>query len=246
MHAVCARRRADRRGPQAPGAGPAGSGQEIRTGAAVPAVIAAELRVSERSVRRWRQACWPPAWPGWPPAGRRRSAGLMSSSWPRWTCALEAALAAGWEDQRWTLAHVRDLVARKSKVQYAMPGSGTCCAAAAGSARSAPDHPGHPGPRRRHRARLGGRAGLLPARRPRACSSTGCTATAAARARLRRWPGPPRTNVVSFLRPASARIKIATLQDRRRRTPFQHAAPPAAPPHPQAPFHAGARMPAAR
>ena len=34
MHAVCARRRADRRGPRAPGAGPAGSGQEIRTGCA--------------------------------------------------------------------------------------------------------------------------------------------------------------------------------------------------------------------
>ena len=31
---------------------------------------------------------------------------------------------------------------------------------------AARDHPGHPGPRRRHRARLGGRAGLLPARPP--------------------------------------------------------------------------------
>jgi Homeodomain-like domain len=67
-----------------PGAGPAGSGQEIR--AAVPsAVIATELRVSERSVRRWRQAWQAGGGPaGWPPAGRLRSAGWMRSNWRRW------------------------------------------------------------------------------------------------------------------------------------------------------------------
>lgn len=31
-------------------------------------------------------------------------------------------LAAGWTDQRWTLARIRDLVARKFKVQYTIPG----------------------------------------------------------------------------------------------------------------------------
>jgi hypothetical protein len=31
-------------------------------------------------------------------------------------------LAAGWEDQRWTLARVRDLVAAKFKVAYTIPG----------------------------------------------------------------------------------------------------------------------------
>ena len=37
--------------------------------------------------------------------------------------ALEAGpLAAGWEDQRWTLARVRDLVAGKFKEQYTVPG----------------------------------------------------------------------------------------------------------------------------
>ncbi len=37
--------------------------------------------------------------------------------------ALEAGpLAAGWQDQRWTLARVRDLVARKFRVQYTIPG----------------------------------------------------------------------------------------------------------------------------
>jgi len=55
VHAVCARRRTDRRGPKTPGAGPARDGEEIEQ--RVPAAaIAAELRVSERSVRRWRQA----------------------------------------------------------------------------------------------------------------------------------------------------------------------------------------------
>ena len=31
-------------------------------------------------------------------------------------------LAAGWEDQRWTLARVRDLVAAKFREQYTIPG----------------------------------------------------------------------------------------------------------------------------
>jgi hypothetical protein len=37
-------------------------------------------------------------------------------------------------------------------------------AAAIGNLGAARDHPGHPGPRRRHRARLGRRYGLLPAK----------------------------------------------------------------------------------
>jgi transposase len=32
-------------------------------------------------------------------------------------------LAAGWEDQRWTLARIRGLIARKSGVQYTIPGT---------------------------------------------------------------------------------------------------------------------------
>ena len=40
----------------------------------------------------------------------------MSSGWPR--C---GPLAPGWEDQRWTLVRVRDLVAAKFKVQYTVP-----------------------------------------------------------------------------------------------------------------------------
>ena len=47
-------------------------------------VIAAELRVSERSVRRWRQAWLAGGETGLASRGRRRSAGWMSSSWRRW------------------------------------------------------------------------------------------------------------------------------------------------------------------
>jgi transposase len=84
------------------------------------AMIAAELRVSERSVRRWRQA--------WQAAGE---AGLASRGQAaqcrldeQQLAALDEAgpLAAGWQDQRWTLARVRDLVAAKFKVSYTIPG----------------------------------------------------------------------------------------------------------------------------
>ena len=48
------------------------------------AVIAAELRVSERSVRRWRQAWQGEGLAGLASRGRRRSVGWMRSSWRRW------------------------------------------------------------------------------------------------------------------------------------------------------------------
>ena len=91
----------------------------------VPAAeIAAELRVTERSVRRWRQA--------WLASGL---AGLASKG-PAAPCLLDeqqqlaglesvleaGSLAAGFDDQRWTLARVRDLVARRFGVQYTIPG----------------------------------------------------------------------------------------------------------------------------
>jgi transposase len=90
------------------------------------AVIAAELRVSERSVRRWR---WLAS------HGQAAQCRLDEQQLAALDLALEAGpLAAGWEDQRWTLARVRDLVARKFRVQYTIPGSGICCSGAAGPA----------------------------------------------------------------------------------------------------------------
>ena len=87
------------------------------------AVIAAELRVSERSVRRWRQA-WQAAGPaGLASRGQAAQCRLDEQQLAALDVALEAGpLAAGWEDQRWTLARVRDLVAGKFRVQYTIPG----------------------------------------------------------------------------------------------------------------------------
>ena len=102
------------------------------------AVIAAELRVSERSVRRWRQAWQAAGLAGLASRGQAAQCRLDEQQLAALDLALEAGpLAAGWEDQRWTLARVRDLVAGKFRVQYTIPGSGTCCNGAAGAARSA-------------------------------------------------------------------------------------------------------------
>ena len=69
------------------------------------AVIAAELRVSERSVRRWRQA-WLAGGPaGLASRGQAARCRLDEQQLAALDLALEAGpLAAGWTDQRWTLA----------------------------------------------------------------------------------------------------------------------------------------------
>ena len=82
-------------------------------------VIAAELRVGERSVRRWRQA-----WlAGVASRGQAARCRLDEQQLAALDAALDAGpLATGWEDQRWTLARVRDLVAAKWGVAYTVPG----------------------------------------------------------------------------------------------------------------------------
>src|SRR5262249_31212331 len=87
------------------------------------AVIAAELRVSERSVRRWRQA-WRAGGPaGVASRGQAARCRLDEQQLAALDVVLDAGpLAAGWTDQRWTLARVRDLVARKFKGQYTIAG----------------------------------------------------------------------------------------------------------------------------
>jgi transposase len=95
-----------------------------RFGQRVPAaVIAAELRVSERSVRRWRQA-WRA---GGPAAIASKGQAARCRLDEGQLAALEVALgagpvAAGWADQRWTLARIRDLVAARFGVAYTIPG----------------------------------------------------------------------------------------------------------------------------
>jgi transposase len=87
------------------------------------AVIAAELRVSERSVRRWRQA-WQEGGPaGLASRGQAARCRLEDAQLAALEAVLEAGpLAAGWQDQRWTLARVRDLVTRRFGVAYTVPG----------------------------------------------------------------------------------------------------------------------------
>ena len=112
------KRRADRRGPKTPGAGPAGGGQKIEQ--RVPAVIAAELRVSERSTVA-------EAWQAGGPAGlasRGQAAAPWMQSRPggagsgaarpgRWRPGGRPAVDAGPRPGP---------VARKFRVQYTIPG----------------------------------------------------------------------------------------------------------------------------
>jgi transposase len=87
------------------------------------AVIAVELRVSERSVRRWRQAWQAAGETGLASRGQAAQCRLDEQQLAALDVALEAGpLAAGWQDQRWTLARVRDLVAGEFRVQYTVPG----------------------------------------------------------------------------------------------------------------------------
>ena len=86
-------------------------------------MVAAELRVSERSVRRWRQAWQAGGEAGLASRGQAAQCRLDEQQLAALDVALQAGpLAAGWEDQRWTLARVRDLVAGKFRVQYTVAG----------------------------------------------------------------------------------------------------------------------------
>jgi transposase len=87
------------------------------------AVIAAELRVSERSMRRWRRAWQAEGLAGLASRGQAAQCRLDEEQLTALDVALDAGpLAAGWTDQRWTLARVRGLVAAKFKEQYTVPG----------------------------------------------------------------------------------------------------------------------------
>jgi transposase len=87
------------------------------------AVIATELRVSERSVRRWRQAWQADGAAGLASRGQAARCRLDDRQLAALDVVLGAGpLAAGWQDQRWTLARIRDLVAGKFGVAYTVPG----------------------------------------------------------------------------------------------------------------------------
>jgi transposase len=86
-------------------------------------VIAKDLRVSVRSVQRWRQA--------WEEGGPRALRSQGPASLPRLSgkqfAQLEAELAKGpaahgWEDQRWTLARVKTVIGRRFHLTYTIQG----------------------------------------------------------------------------------------------------------------------------
>ncbi|MFF9127997.1 winged helix-turn-helix domain-containing protein [Streptomyces sp. NPDC014889] len=86
-------------------------------------VIAKDLRVSVRSVQRWRQA--------WDEGGPRALRSQGPVSLPRLSekqfTQLEAELAKGpaahgWEDQRWTLSRVKTVIGRRFHLTYTIQG----------------------------------------------------------------------------------------------------------------------------
>lgn len=87
------------------------------------AEIARELRVTPRSVCRWRRA-WLAAGPaGVASRGQAARCRLDGTQLAWLEEKLRAGpLAAGYRDQRWTLARVRDLITAESGVEYTLPG----------------------------------------------------------------------------------------------------------------------------
>jgi transposase len=85
--------------------------------------IAAELRVTGRSVRRWRQAWLAGGPPGLASRGQAARCRLDEAQLAALEAVLDAGpLAAGFDDQRWTLGRIRDLIAGKFGVRYTLPG----------------------------------------------------------------------------------------------------------------------------
>src|SRR5258708_23181823 len=86
--------------------------------------IAAELRVSERSVQRWRKAWQAGGAPGLASRGQAARCRLDRDQLAELDRVLDAGPAeAGGEDQRWTLARVRDLIGRRFGIQDTIPGT---------------------------------------------------------------------------------------------------------------------------
>lgn len=87
------------------------------------AEIAAELRVTDRSVRRWRADWEAGGEPGLASKGQAARCRLDDAQLAELGRLLEAGpLEAGYEDQRWTLARVRDLIASRFRERYTVPG----------------------------------------------------------------------------------------------------------------------------
>jgi transposase len=85
--------------------------------------VAAELRVSVRSVQRWRRAWCGGGVEALRSAGPASRCRLDEEQLARLDAELErGAVVHGWADQRWTLARVRELIVRLFGVGYTIPG----------------------------------------------------------------------------------------------------------------------------
>ncbi|MFE4922323.1 winged helix-turn-helix domain-containing protein [Streptomyces sp. NPDC056661] len=88
------------------------------------AEVAAALRVSERSVERWRRAWREQGEAGVLSKGSPGRSKLSDAQVERLERELERApLAHGWADQRWTLARIKTLIGRLFHVSYTVEGT---------------------------------------------------------------------------------------------------------------------------
>jgi transposase len=86
--------------------------------------VAATLRVSERSVERWRRAWRERGETGLLSLGSPGRPKLSEIQFARLERELERGpLAHGWSDQRWTLARVKTLIGRLFHVSYTVEGT---------------------------------------------------------------------------------------------------------------------------
>ncbi|WP_406192093.1 winged helix-turn-helix domain-containing protein [Kitasatospora sp. NBC_01560] len=86
--------------------------------------IAAALRVSERSVERWRRQWRERGEAGVQSKGSPGRSKLSDAQVARLERELERGpLSHGWEDQRWTLARIKTLIGRMFHVSYTVEGT---------------------------------------------------------------------------------------------------------------------------
>ncbi|MFJ8387679.1 winged helix-turn-helix domain-containing protein, partial [Streptomyces sp. NPDC094438] len=88
------------------------------------AVIAKDLRVSERSVERWRRAWREGGMAGLKSSGPAKLPKLSDVQFELLESELARGPAAhGWEDQRWTLERVRAVIGRRFRVSCSVAGT---------------------------------------------------------------------------------------------------------------------------
>ncbi|MCL7429855.1 helix-turn-helix domain-containing protein [Streptomyces sp. YS415] len=112
-------------------------------------VIAKELRVSVRSVERWRRAWREGSRQALHPSGPAKRPKIGDTQFAVLKPLLLAgAMAQGWADERWTLARVWLLIADELECRCRSAACGSCCGGMAGRGSSLPGGPSS-GTRRR-------------------------------------------------------------------------------------------------